>query len=373
MPPKLDPIQEDDQVAGAGAVGGAGAAGAVGGAGAGNVGAGGNVGTVPRGGRQAADAAAAAGGVGQTSGSQVNSIEKYDGEEGFRAESWCGIIDRCQVQFAWNELTTAANAKQRLTGPALIWLTAQEKMGPALDTWTDLRAAIIRRFYPTVSDLAAAGAVTDLKMRPDETPGMYYDRVILAVDKLFHRQPVRNVNTMRTFRSIVFSLFAAGLPPDVRTLALGSDKPPETPEALLNATIAIDSQNKRKGMIVAEVSADSGADSLTTDGTTNVDSTQEIVEAVVAALKARNVKPKFTGKCFYCDREGHYARDCFKKQRDEGRGGEDRGQRGRGGRGRGGHRGRGGRRNYEVQDGSSQQQDSDASGTWTFTPYKQEE
>ena len=241
---------------------------------------------------------------GNTSGSQLSSIEKYDGEEGFKAETWCSIVDRAQTQFGWNNTQTAANAKQRLTGPALLWITAQEKVGPIHTLWTTLRPAIIKRFYPTVSDLAATDAVSELKLRSNETCGMFYDRVLLSVDKLFHRQPNRNAETMLTFKAITFSLFAAGLPPAMRTHALGSDKPPTTPEALLEAAIAIESQSRSRGQLIAAISHESQQSSVTAESqspdTPVTDSSppsqvSEIVQAVVAALKPK----RFNGKCYY--------------------------------------------------------------------------
>ena len=302
---------------------------------------------------------------GNPSGSQVNSIEKYDGEEGFKAETWCSIVDRAKTQYGWNDEQTAANAKQRLTGPALVWITAQEKVGPVHTQWLTLRPAIIKRFYPTVSDLAATDAVTELKLKPNETCGMFYDRVLLSVDKLFHRQPNRNAATMETFKAIVFSLFAAGLPPTMRTHALGSDKPPTTPEALLEAACAIEAQTRSRGQLIASVTpADTHNPSLEdennhqNDPPSNVPpQVDEITQAVIAALKPK----RFSGKCYYCDKEGHMARHCFRKQREEG------GQAGRGrGRGRGCGRGKG--RAFEVRDADT----DDTPGQWTFTPYQTE-
>ena len=263
------------------------------------------------------------------SGSQLFAIKEFAGEEGIATEVWTRSVDRAQTQFKWTNQATSAAAKARLTSHAATWLRAQEGLGNKMESWPDLRRAILKRFYPVVTQLVATEAVSDLKMKPNETCSMFLDRVTLAVQKKDHKLTQAEKNEpgyQNRFKNDVYCFFAAGLPTQYRRQLLGVAKPPESASDLLDAARALESQEGHKRMIT-------------------VDEIGGRIEKLTEELAAIGLKPNesklagsftatFTGNCFFCGRKGHMQRNCYAKQKTT-RGGRGRGRvvnRGRGGR-----------------------------------------
>ena len=251
-------------------------------------------------------------------GSQINSVPLFNGEEGIMAEQWCEAIDRFQKQYSWSDARTATAAESRLRDHALLWLGSTQKMGLKYEQWPEFRAAIIERFYPTINELTACHAVSKLDMKADETCSQFFDRVVVTVDKLYANFPAalrQNEAYSAMLMSTVFAFFASGIPQYMREQVLGSDKPPDSAAALLKGCKAVESQRKAKGVSVHEIKAENEQDESASSETT--------LQAILAELKARkrDTSPRalqrFTGDCYYCHKKGHYQRDCFAKQRDE--------------------------------------------------------
>ena len=254
------------------------------------------------------------------SGSQLFAIKEFAGEEGIATEVWASSVDRAQTQFKWTNQATSAAAKARLTSHAATWLRAQEGLGNKMEQWAELKAGILKRFYPVVTQLVATEAVSDLKMKPNETCSMFLDRVTLAVQKKNHkltREEKTQPGYQNGFKNDVYCFFAAGLPAQYRRQLLGVANPPETASALLDAARALEGQEGHKRMIT-------------------VDDISNRVEKLSEELAAIGLKPNesklsgsftatFTGNCFFCGKKGHMQRNCFAKQRTT-RGGRGRGR-----------------------------------------------
>ena len=265
-----------------------------------------------------ADAAANTNAV--ASGSQLFAIKEFPGEEGIATEVWVRSVDRAQTQFKWTNQATSAAAKARLTSHAATWLRAQEGLGNKMETWQELREHLLKRFYPVVTQLVATEAVSDLKMKPNETCSMFLDRVTLAVQKKNHKLTAAEKNQpgyQNGFKNDVYCFFAAGLPTQYRRQLLRVAKPPESASDLLDAARALESQEGQKRMIT-------------------VDEIGGRVEKLTEELAALGLKPNesklagsftatFTGSCFYCGKKGHMQRNCFARQRTT-RGGRGRGR-----------------------------------------------
>ena len=116
------------------------------------------------------------------------------------------------------------------------------------DTAAGLRAAIIKRFGPTVTALQSVHAVSDLKQRADESCADFMDRIRLAVDMLHYNVPPADKTEQAyqdSFARLVKAHFGAGLRPEIGKVVLGVTTLPATMDAYLQAAEAIESELAR--------------------------------------------------------------------------------------------------------------------------------
>ena len=154
------------------------------------------------------------------------SVPIFEGDKGTGVISWCESLDRSQVQFQWTMAQNASVAVSRAGSKVSGWIRAQRLSRTTYDVWdTDagLRAAIIKRFGPTVTALQSVHAVSDLKQRADESCVDFMDRIPLAVDMLHYNvlaadktaQPYQD-----SFARLVKAHFGAGFRPEIGKVCL---------------------------------------------------------------------------------------------------------------------------------------------------------
>lgn len=294
-------------------------------------------------------------------GGQLSVIPVFHGTAPFDAEGWLDLVERAKVQFSWNDYQVSAIAKNKLAGPAAIWMRALEKLNPeGFHTWIGHERGFKKRFeekfLPPKTDQSAIVAVLDMKQRPNEKVSDYFDRVVLAVDKVNHNIPdteKKSIAYQKTFHTHISTFFAAGLKTEIRQIVLGSNAPPANMEALRDQAIATELQLNTKAIPVKELvavaqedTAGAGATTEATDAPAENAELQAVMKKLEALTLQKNERMRdlATVLCFRCRKKGHYANTCsFGRGRGRGRGGRQSGPgRGAGGRGRGGGgRGRG--------------------------------
>ena len=159
-------------------------------------------------------------------GSQMVSVPIFEGDKGTGVISWCESLDRSQVQFQWTMEQTASVAVSRAGSKVSSWIQAQRMSGTTYAVWdtaAGLRAAIIKRFGPTVTALQSVHAVSDLKQRADESCADFMDRIRLAVDMLHYNVPPADKTEQAyqdSFARLVKAHFGAGLRPEIGKVVL---------------------------------------------------------------------------------------------------------------------------------------------------------
>ena len=276
-------------------------------------------------------------------GGQINLIPSFSGEPGYDVEGWIDLVERAQIQFNWNDGQLAAIVKNKLTGNASVWLRAQEKLTlPGFQTWIGhpqgLKHQLESKYLPPKTEQAAILAVMDLNQKPSESVSDFFDRVVLAVDKVNHKTEAvekASAGYRRMFKHQVSTFFSAGLKQEIRQVVLGSNSAPETMEALRDQAVTTELQlnnkiTKVKELVAVEKQAEPEAKTPTSDE--QIKALTKQVEAL--AMNQKNTQqnrnrpgPRQMGSdmssvvCFNCNNKGHYARQCYlPQQRNRGRG-----------------------------------------------------
>ncbi len=288
----------------------------------------------------------AGGGVNATGvqGSQLSVIPVFTGEPPYDVESWIATVERCKTQFAWTDHQMAAVVKNKLTGAAAIWLRATEKLNPRhFNVWAadpqGLKHQFLAKFLPAKTEQAAILAVSHLKQRSNESCSDFFDRVVLAVDKVNHHVPdgdKQTLNYQTIFKTQVRTFFGAGLKDEIRTLILASNSPPTTMEELRDQAVASETQlrNKNPTMKDLEETAVTSADpnplpQKEQENSPVLREVQELAKKVEALSTSFNNRGRGGGRgrggrgqgrgkgrdlskvtCFKCENKGHYANRC---------------------------------------------------------------
>ena len=301
---------------------------------------------------QAGGAAAAAPGPVVVQGGQLSLIPTFSGEQDYDVEGWIDLIERAQVQFNWPDQQLAAIVKNKLSGKAQVWLRAQEKLAlPGFNTWIGhaegLKHMLESKYLPPKTEQAAILAVMDLNQKPSEQASDFFDRVVLAVDKVNHNVNEDEKATMgykRMFKHQVSTFFSAGLKQEIRQVVLGSNSPPETMEALRDQAVTTETQLSNKLVKVKElVEVEEKQEAQPAEDPVQ-SLTKQVEEMAMQQKKFFQSRPS-QGRpmsnivCFNCGLRGHISRNCQlpSNKRGNGRG------RGRGNYSRAGYNSRGSR------------------------------
>jgi hypothetical protein len=267
-------------------------------------------------------------------GSQLATVIVFPGDTGLVAEAWIASVDRAIAQFQWEDGPAAAAMKNKLSGTAASWLRAQEKVGRALETWTGvngLKSALQTRFSETISELAAADAIRDLKQKSNESVNEFYDRVVLAVDRKNHTYTPAQKTTAdyrAAMMADVFIFFGAGLREEIRNRTLGTPTPPLTAEALLNAARAIEVDMTRQAAQrqLLEVSTNVVPEDNSSLEHQIAELRQQISSWTISRGRGGRQGPPMANRgrggqrdisqvqCFRCKNWGHYANKCPSRQ-----------------------------------------------------------
>ena len=283
-------------------------------------------------------------------GGQLATIPSFSGVMPYDVEGWIAMVERAQAQFNWSDSQTCAVVKNKLTDLATTWLRAQEKLNkPGFYTWlagypVSFKKIFETKYLPHKTEQAAILAVSHLQQKPTEKVSDFFDRVVLAVDKVNHHTTVeekRTENYQRMFATQVQTFFAAGMKQEIRQVVLGSNSPPTTMETLRDQAIATETQISNKPMTVkelVEVTEDKPEGSTETQmkdivKQLEVLSTQQ--KKLMNRSSTRGRAPRDLSKvtCYRCGNKGHYSPQCQMDQRGntQGRGGRGGYRGGRGG------------------------------------------
>lgn len=286
----------------------------------------------------------------QVQGAQLNTIPAFNGETS-DVEGWLSIIERAEEQFKWSDTQTAAAVKSKFTGRAAIWLRATEKFDKAgIMSWnrhpTCFRSMIVNKYMPGDVEQVAVKAMSDLNQRPNEDVSDFFDRVVLAVDKMNHNftdEQKKERMYKVTFETQIRTFYAAGLKEEIRQVVLGGNNPPDSMEALKRQAVATEMNlvKNPKPKLVFEAEK---VEEPTGEKKFELKEIQEIVEVIMKERKEKFDYSKV--RCYQCNNMGHYANRCPNRQYGRGRGRWSRGYRGNS-RGRG--RGQQNRNNSEVE------------------------
>lgn len=153
-------------------------------------------------------------------GSQQATIPQFSGVPGEDAEGWVKLVARAKIQFNWSSMLTAQTVRQKLTGSARLWADCNDaELKPGMLTWDEgeknLKQLILDRFSITVSAVAAAHSLDNLKQRAEESVDEFYDRVRYAVEKILTNEPKTTAEErtafLHMFKMLCKMYFHAGM------------------------------------------------------------------------------------------------------------------------------------------------------------------
>ena len=255
------------------------------------------------------------------SGSQLNTIPIFKGDRSHEdIELWIDHVERAAKRCRWSPEATAGAALTRMEGAAAQWIRACEKRRRNIEDWPHLKQALMTDFAEPLNNLAAARAVLHLQQKPKEDVQTFFDRVVLAIDrKNFNYSEAEKTTAayQEAQDKDIYMFFAAGLREEFRDRALTGLHPPTDADGLLAAARNIEKELYRArapDITVAEIPVEEKPEPTL----------QEQIAALTAEIAA--LRPNFGAAanqdrsnvtCFYCEKKGHYKRDCFKFKRDK--------------------------------------------------------
>lgn len=259
-------------------------------------------------------------------GSQLATIEAFDGKEGLEIRNFCTAVDRAKKQFRWSEEQTVTAAQFRMQGQAQTWLRGQsEMMGKSWDTWDAFRKQLLERFSPVINSAMAVEAVKDLKQRHSETVSEFYDRLLHALDRKNHAisEADKALDAYKkALNQDLKTFFLGGLKDNTQKKIMGKEEIPEKPEDCLKIAKAIEAADNHQHVAIIQEARGKG-------------------EQKGFTVEENFRGPKRGPQCYACQGWGHYARECPSKLRQMQRGG-----------GRGASRGASSQRGGSSQRGS---------------------
>ena len=289
-------------------------------------------------------------------GGQLNVIPVFSGEGKYDVEGWLDLVERAQTQFSWTDRQVTAIVKNKLTGSAAIWMRATEKLAPqGFDSWVlqddAFKKKFTDKFLPARTEQGAVTAIMNLHQKTGEGVSAFYDRVILAVDKVNHNVSDEEKKTnayQKGFHSQIMTFFAAGMRQQIREVVLGSNSPPLTMEALHTQAVATELQLSTKLQTVKELVEVSQVEEEAKKPEAKASPENNELKEIMKKLEALSTQKKrdlSKVTCYCCRQKGHLATTCSQRTRGGGARGRGGMQRGNGGfRGRGSGQGNRGRR-----------------------------
>jgi hypothetical protein len=106
------------------------------------------------------------------------------------------------------------------------------------------------RFGETITGVAAADAIANLKQKDTESVDEFYERVVKALDRKNHSYSLAEKATPAYqvhFSHDIFTFVAAGLRETIRARTLGAAVPPTSEAALIKAARSVEAEMKRGG------------------------------------------------------------------------------------------------------------------------------
>ena len=226
------------------------------------------------------------------SGSQLNSLPKFEGKEGLEVWNFLEAAENARGQFQWNYDTTIAAVIYRMVGTAQDWIRGKKMMGTAYNGeagWTTLKQAMLDRFSPVITSATAVDAVKDLRQHHDESVSEFFDRIIHALDRKNHTYTAAQKKQeayLNGFRADLVTFFLGGLREAISKKVMGVPEPPNTPDAALQAARAAEAAEARQKVPIMAVE------------------NPELEEYEVDAVQRRKTQ------CFNCQGYGHWSREC---------------------------------------------------------------
>ena len=292
----------------------------------------------------AAPAAAAA--APRVNGNQLTGIKPFTGKEDGSIELFVSSLQGAGRTFGWDDACLAAAAKQRLDGDAAAWMMANEKQNLMYNGWDGddgLKKALMTRFFPAITEAESASAIASIReQHAGESVQRYYDRIRLAIDRSHIAWPDA-IKAAPGYAEVVqhqiFTYMAAGLKQSIREQTMGSAAPPRTAAALLTAAKAVEADQRghaKRGGVLADplllelgaIPDEAGAAAAADNQGANA--IEAIVQKQLAAFGFGRGRGRggnrgrgfihgrgrgrgnatFSRRCYNCDGEGHFAKEC---------------------------------------------------------------
>ena len=206
--------------------------------------------------------------------------------------------------------------------------------GAAIPAQEGFRSRLVDRFRKDKGTMSLVDALSRLIQKPSEGVEDFFDRCVLAYSKLnvdFVNKAALDYQMM--LNRSVFNSFLGGMRQEIKGLIMSRVVRPNTSVELRTAAVEVELSLKPTLKNVSEVTA-----------IVTVEEKSEVAAILGLNPEQIDVLSKFFGKgpkrgqaggskavdsakddkkCFYCEKVGHYARDCFAKKRDEGRKGRE--------------------------------------------------
>lgn len=99
-----------------------------------------------------------------------DAVRKFSGDDDYPVQKWLDDVESLAVLVNWSGLHTFIYAKRQLIGLAKLFIESQK----SISTWKDLRKALLNEFGERISSAQLHRALTERKMRKNETMQEYY-------------------------------------------------------------------------------------------------------------------------------------------------------------------------------------------------------
>ncbi|KAK9694740.1 Retrotransposon gag protein [Popillia japonica] len=99
-----------------------------------------------------------------------DAVRKFSGDDDYPVQKWLDDVESLAVLVNWSGLHTFIYAKRQLIGLAKLFIESEK----SISTWKDLRKALLNEFGERISSAQLHRALTERKMRKNETMQEYY-------------------------------------------------------------------------------------------------------------------------------------------------------------------------------------------------------
>ena len=259
-------------------------------------------------------------------------------------------INNAAVIAGWNDQRKAAELYMVLRDKAMLWYDSLASKDVATNNWDQLKTAFLATYEPRYTAKTTCANFTDLSQKMNETVNDFYSRVNAAIRVITEHQPdamnairaahdgvadnvvnpIKAEGISDTYRYFQRCLFTAGLRDDLRMKIMEGNH--ETLAECYTAAIELETlinEKRRVSHVTAieeeEDSMDNDMEALKEWPQDEVDKMNDGKIAAINKIRGRfNKRPIYKrfngnngnrggpkrGNCRYCNKYGHFQREC---------------------------------------------------------------